>query len=101
MVNLDNNNERKKGIGYVLKLLRIAREMSAKELANKMGVSASYITEIETNNKKPSLDMINKYSEALEVKKNTIFYFDDQGSENGYNYKHLLVEMLQLMIDNE
>lgn len=93
-----NNLECKKnerGIGYVLKLLRIAKDMSIKELASIMKVSSSYICEIESGVKKPSLNMISKYSEALGVSKSTIMYFDERGGSIGYNYQHLLIEILQ------
>ena len=95
MDNQGSNKEKKTGLGNVLKLLRIAREMSTKELAKKMNVSSTYISEIESNNKNPSLEMLTKYSEALDVKKSTILYFDEAGAKSGYNYQELLLEILQ------
>lgn len=89
------NNEEKKGLGNVLKLLRIAKEMSIKSLATKMSVSSTYISEVEANNKNPSLDMLTKYSEALGVSKSTIMYFDEEGEKMGYNYQNLLLEILK------
>ncbi len=86
--------ERKVGLGNVLKLLRIAREMSTKDLATKMNVSSTYISEVEANNKKPS-----RYSDALEVSKSTILYFDEEGEKNGYDYKRLLYTILQKIIE--
>ena len=95
MDNRESNKEKKNGLGNVLKLLRIAKEMSTKELAEKMNVSSTYISEVESNNKNPSLEMLTKYSEALEVKKSTILYFDEVGEKNSYNYQKLLLEILQ------
>ncbi len=95
MDNRESNKEKKNGLGNVLKLLRIAKEMSTKELAEKMSVSSTYISEVESNNKNPSLEMLTKYSEALEVKKSTILYFDEVGEKNSYNYQKLLLEILQ------
>lgn len=88
-------NDEKKGLGNVLKLLRIAKEMSIKDLATQMSVSSTYISEVESNNKKPSLDMLTKYSEALGVNKSTIMYFDEEGEKMGYNYQLLLLEILK------
>ena len=93
------NIERKVGLGNVLKLLRIAREMSTKDLATKMNVSSTYISEVEANNKKPSLEMLSRYSDALEVSKSTILYFDEEGEKNGYDYKRLLYTILQKIIE--
>ena len=95
MDNRESNKEKKNGLGNVLKLLRIAKEMSTKDLAEKMNVSSTYISEVESNNKNPSLEMLTKYSEALEVKKSTILYFDEVGEKNSYNYQKLLLEILQ------
>lgn len=91
--------EKKKGLGNVLKLLRIAREMNTKELATKMEVSSTYISEVEANNKTPSLEMLAKYSEALGVSKSTIIYFDEEGEKNGYHYQELLLEILKKIVE--
>lgn len=99
-----NSNEKiksdeKKGLGYVLKLLRIANDMTIKELAEKMEISAAYISEIESENRNPSLAMLSKYSEILGVKKSVILYFEEKGEECDYNYQKLLLEMLRKIAD--
>ena len=93
--------EKKKGLGNVLKLLRIAREMTTKDLATKMEVSSTYISEVEANNKTPSLEMLAKYSEALGVSKSTIVYFDEEGEKNGYHYQELLLEILKKIVESD
>lgn len=87
--------EKKKGLGTVLKLLRIANDLSIKEMAQKLEVSSAYISEVEANNKKPSLDLISKYSEVLNVNKSTIMYFDEEGSKYEYSYQKLLLAILE------
>lgn len=94
-MNSQLDDEKKRGLGNVLKLLRIAKEMSIKDLATQMSVSSTYISEVEANNKKPSLDMLTKYSEALDVSKSTIMYFDEEGEKSGYNYQQLLLAILK------
>lgn len=79
----------------VLRLLRIANDLSIKELSDKIDVSVSYIYEIEKGVKKPSLDIVGKYSEALNVSKSTIMYFDEQATENSYNYQNMLLQILK------
>lgn len=93
--------EMKGGLGSVLKLLRIANNMTVKDLADKMEVSSTYITEVEANNKNPSLNTLTKYSEALGVSKSTILYFDEEGEESGYNYQKLLLKILQTITENK
>lgn len=88
-------DEQKTGIGNVLRLIRIARNLSTRELAAKMNVSPSYVSDVETNKKMPSWDMLTKFSEALKVRKSTIVYFDEEREEEGYNYEKLLLKILQ------
>lgn len=94
-------DESKGKLGSVLKLLRIANDMTVKELAEKMEVSSTYITEVEANNKNPSLNTLAKYSNALGVSRSSILYFDEEGSKNGYNYQELLLKILQKIIKKE
>ena len=49
------DSEKQQGLGTVLQLLRIANNLSIKELAEKINTSSAYISEIEANKKKPSL----------------------------------------------
>lgn len=88
-------NEKKAGLGYVLRLVRIARDMSTKDLAQKMGVSPTYVSEVETNKKSPSLEMLSKFSSALGVSRSAILFFDEEGEKQGYNYQKLLIEILK------
>lgn len=93
--------DQKSNLGYVLKLLRIANNMSVKELAEKMGVSSTYITEVEASNRNPSLNTLTKYSEALGVSKSTILYFDEEGSQINYNYQSLLLKILEIIVNKK
>ena len=95
------NNKNKIGLGNVLRLLRIARDMQTKELAARMNVSSTYISEVESNNKKPSLNTLSKYSEALDVSKSTILYFEEESKKKGYNNQRLLFEILKKIIETE
>lgn len=95
---MENNtlvNEKKAGLGYVIKLLRKARDLSMKELAQKMDVSPAYVSEVEANKKHPSLDMLSKFSTALGVSRSSILYFDEEGEKHGYDHQQLLLEILQ------
>lgn len=93
-----NTEERAKGLGYVLKLLRIANDMTTKELADKTGLSQSYISEVESNNKTPSLDALTKYSQALGISKSTILFFEEEKDKKKYGYQELLFKILEAMI---
>ena len=88
------------GIGNVLKSLRIIRDLTVKELAEKIDSTSSYICDVESNRKRPSLDMLEKYSKALEVNRSTLLFFDEQGKQYNYNHQKMLLTILQLLEQN-
>jgi transcriptional regulator with XRE-family HTH domain len=70
-------------IGEVLKKLRLLYSVSAKDLAHDIGISPSYLSEIENSKKKtPSLELLNKYSQVFEIKVSTIMLMAEDYSEN-------------------
>lgn len=50
------------GIGEALRLLRIYNDMKAVQVSEDLGISQSYISEIEQGKKIPSIEVINKYA---------------------------------------
>lgn len=95
----NEHSERKDSskLGKVLRLLRIAQDLSVKELAEKMEISSTYICDVESSRKRPSLDMLKKYSDALNVETSTILYFVEQNEKTNYNYQELLLKILNLL----
>lgn len=90
------DSKEKKPICEVLRLLRISNDLTIKELSELSGISASYITEIENGDKdSPSINIIEKYSKALNVSKSTIMFFEEDLSAKKYDYKKMLLNILQ------
>lgn len=87
--------EQKPIICEILKLLRIINNYSIKDLSEKAGISVSYITDIEKGKKtKPSIDILDKYSKALGIKKTTIMYFQEEFEEKDYDLQNMMLEIL-------
>lgn len=84
-----NNN-----IGEVLRLSRIANDFTLKEMANRLGVTPSYVSLIEQGKRNPSDDILNKYSEALNMSKTTLMLFGEE-SEKGFSFQKLLLKILE------
>lgn len=61
-----------------LKEIRKSKNMSQRTLSRKSGVSDSYISEIETGIKIPSVDIICKLARALKCKPCEIFSCDER-----------------------
>lgn len=64
-------------IGETLRLLRVFNNYSSVDLSKKIGLSQSYISEIEHGKKKPNLQTIDKYSVLFDIKPSTILLFSE------------------------
>ncbi len=86
-------------LGNILKIIRIANDnMSVKDAASKMGVSSSYITEIENGNKTPSLNTLRKFSIVYNIPVSRIVGLDEQEEDEKMSYQELLRNVLQYYI---
>lgn len=63
--------------GEVLRLLRVFNDIKANELAKQLGISKSYLSEIEHNKKKPTIDLLEKYASILNIKTSTLLLFSE------------------------
>ena len=51
--------------GKMAKFMREMKDEKQKELAEKLEISASYVSELEGDNKKPSADLLRKWSQLV------------------------------------
>lgn len=65
-------------LSEALRLLRVFHDMKQKDLANKLGISKSYISEIENGNRIPSFEVIGKYATQFKVPVSSIIFFSEQ-----------------------
>ena len=68
-------------LGTALKLIRNFEGLSLNEAAKKTGLSKSYISEIENGQKNPTLDAIEKFSNAFSVPPSSIMFFSETLAE--------------------
>ena len=73
-------------IGDTLKHIRGIYGYKASELCEKLGISSSYLSEIENNKKQPSLELLEKYSQIYGMKMSSLILlsenYDDANSQN-------------------
>ena len=62
-------------INKALRLIRIFNDLTRKELALRLGLSLSYISEIEAGVKRPSLKVIFAYAEYFEMPVSSLIFF--------------------------
>lgn len=61
-----------------LRLIRVFHDLKQVELAEKLGVSKSHISEIENGNKSPSLDLIQRYADEFRIPVSSIMFFAEE-----------------------
>ncbi|WP_425451404.1 helix-turn-helix domain-containing protein [Brevundimonas bullata] len=59
-------------------LLRKFKGLSQTEIAQRLGVTKSWISEIESNKKDPTLNLLNSYAEVLDIPLSSILFFSEQ-----------------------
>lgn len=63
-----------------IKYFRTAKNYSVNKLANKAGISQSYLRDIELGNKNPTVEILSYICEALDISLQ-IFFSDTQNNE--------------------
>lgn len=82
-------------LNEALKLIRVFHELSQKDLSIRLGISKSYISEIEAGKKNPTMDVLEKYSSEFDIPVSSILFF----SEN--LYKNPRTESLRLFASSK
>ena len=80
----------------ILRLLRVYHDMKSIELSGKLGISPSYLSEIEHGKKEPTLVLIKKYSEVFNIPPSSILFFEEQIGKKGIksNLKNIVRKMM-------
>jgi transcriptional regulator with XRE-family HTH domain len=75
-----------------LRLLRTYHHLKQTELAERLGISGSYLSEIEAGDKEPSMDLLMKYAEIFKMPVSSILLFSEKMEEGGKRRTKLRVE---------
>ena len=64
-------------INEALRLLRVFHDLSQSELSRTLGISNSYLSEIESGKKMPKLDLLNSYAELFKIPLSSLMLFSE------------------------
>jgi transcriptional regulator with XRE-family HTH domain len=64
-------------LGEALRLIRVFNDCKTSALAGELDISASYISEIESGKKTPSLEILNKYADYFDTTVSAIMFFSE------------------------
>lgn len=97
-------------ISEALRLIRVFHDLKQGELAKRLGISSSYLSEIEKGHKKPSLELIEKYAAEFQMPASSILFFAErvEDAESGERIRHAiaskaiaLLKMVEERTDHE
>ena len=90
-------------MGDALKYLRIFNGYKSAQLAEELGLSQSYISELENNKKQPSIEVLDKYAKFFNMKKSTLMLFSESLESDKVKMKqkqrvaYIGMKLLQIM----
>ena len=90
-------------IGDVLKRMRIIYRYKASEMSSELGISASYLSEIENNKKQPSLDLLQKYADIYGIRLSSLILLSenmDEAAKSGKGtvfVRNMMAHLIQSM----
>ncbi|WP_083460685.1 helix-turn-helix transcriptional regulator [Gulbenkiania mobilis] len=64
-------------LNEALRLVRVYHDLSQSQLCVLLGISNSYLSEIESGKKQPSLDLLGKYSVRFDVPVSSLLFFSE------------------------
>ena len=70
-------------LNRALRLLRTSHQLTQVELARRLGISNSYLSEIESGDKTPPLDLLDKYSDIFKMPTSSILLFSESLVDEG------------------
>ncbi|MBX9943698.1 MAG: helix-turn-helix domain-containing protein [Reyranella sp.] len=68
-----------------LRLLRKFHDKSQTDMAVALGVSKSWISQIEAGNRRPTLELLEKYAAVFEVPTSSILFFAEHLKDNSFS----------------
>jgi transcriptional regulator with XRE-family HTH domain len=68
-------------LNKALRLMRVFHDLSQKDLAEKLNISKSYLSEIESGKKQPTLPLLERYSQVFDVPVSSIMFFSEHIGE--------------------
>lgn len=91
--------------GNALRLLRRSHDLKQQELALKLNISRSYISELESGNRTPSYDLLERYAITFNIPVSSLIFFaeslnsGDNGTSRLYNAKGLIARKILNMLE--
>jgi transcriptional regulator with XRE-family HTH domain len=70
-------------LGSALRCIRVFHDLNQGEAAEQLGISRSYLSEVECGTKEPTLQLIQRYAEAFRIPASSILFFSENFDRPG------------------
>lgn len=70
-------------LGEALRLIRVYHDLKQKQVAKRLEISTSYLSEIEKGRKMPSLELLQRYSDVFNLPLSSIMFFAESVEDGG------------------
>jgi transcriptional regulator with XRE-family HTH domain len=74
-------------LNEALRLVRVFHDLNKTQAADRVGLSKSYITELERGDKKVTLEVLQKYASAFNVPLSSLVFFAEQAVDGSSKEK--------------
>lgn len=68
-------------LSEALRLIRVFHDLKQNELADRLDISQSFLSEIESGKKLPSNELVAKYAKEFDLPVSSIWFFDEKLAE--------------------
>jgi transcriptional regulator with XRE-family HTH domain len=65
-------------IHEALRLIRVFHDLNQSQLAAKLNISKSYLSEIESGKKEPTLQLLQRYADVLKMPLSSLVFFAEE-----------------------
>lgn len=88
-------------IGNAIKLIRQYHNLSQTQLALKLSISTSYLSELESGKKEPTLDILQRYSSVFNVPLSSLVVFSEtlEGSHSISKARSFISKKMQKILE--
>ncbi|HAS87364.1 MAG TPA: XRE family transcriptional regulator [Candidatus Competibacteraceae bacterium] len=73
--------------GEALRLVRSFHQITQSDLSKALGISRSYLSEVESNRKSPSLDLLQQYAVYFNLPLSSLIFFSENIGESERDIK--------------
>ena len=85
-------------VDEALRLLRVYHDKKVKDMAKELGISASFLSEIEKGKKQPTLKLLKKFSEVFNITISAVLRFSENLRNNYFDTKNKIQKIILLAV---